>query len=181
MIKVLFSDNSLRELMNFRGDVIRDYVENGNMAVLVAPVNRNYAISNGIKIIPVDISRSGMNPIVDIMYFMKLLKIYRTEKPDYIFHYTIKPNIYGSVAAAMLGIPSTAMIAGLGYVFTGNGPGSRLARLMYRFAMRFPEKIFVLNEYNRDLIIQKKIALHEKIVLLKGGEGVDLKKFNTDV
>lgn len=100
------------------------------------------------------------------------------EKPNYIFHYTIKPNIYGSLAAAILRIPSTAMIAGLGYVFTGNNLGCKIARILYRFAMRFPEKIFVLNQYNRDVIVSTKIAEKDKIILLPGGEGVNLDKFN---
>ncbi len=118
-----------------------------------------------------------MNPFKDICYFFSLLNIYLKEKPQYIFHYTIKPNIYGSIAAAILKIPSTSMIAGLGYVFTHKNIGSKIAIFLYRFAMRFPEKIFVLNKYNRDFIIKKKIANKDKIIFLKGGEGINLHKF----
>lgn len=178
-MEVIFSDNSLRELINFRGEIINDYARKGHKVILIAPVNSDYSPKEpNIKIVPIEINRSGMNPFSDLKYFIKLLSIYIKEKPDYIFHYTIKPNIYGSIAAAILNIPSTAMIAGLGYVFTDNSLGSKIARLLYRFSMRFPEKVLVLNEFNRKLLIEKKIVSAEKIILLKGGEGVDLTKFN---
>ena len=118
-----------------------------------------------------------MNPISDFSYFIELLRLYKKIYPDFIFHYTIKPNIYGSFASGLLNIPSAAMIAGLGFVFTGNNLGCKIARLLYKFAMLFPKKILVLNEYNRDVLLSKNIADTKKIVLLKGGEGVNLEKF----
>ncbi len=181
-MKIIFSDNSLRELVNFREEVILDYANKGNQVTLIAPINRDYSPCNkNIKIIPIEINRSGMNPFADLKYLLKLLRIYREEKPDYVFHYTIKPNIYGSIAAAILKIPSTTMIAGLGYVFTNEGLGSKIARMLYRFAMKFPENVLVLNKYNRDVLIARKIVAPEKLILLKGGEGVDLTKFNNHV
>ncbi|WP_289157778.1 glycosyltransferase [uncultured Muribaculum sp.] len=177
--KILFCDNSLRELLNFRGDVIDDYSAKGNEIVLLAPKNRDYPPDNDrIKYIPIEVGRSSMNPFSDFKYFFELIRIYRKEKPDYIFHYTIKPNIYGSFAAKLLGIPSTAMIAGLGYVFTNKGLGCWIARMLYRISMLCPEKVLVLNEYNQELLIKKKIVKREKIILLKGGEGVNLSKFS---
>ena len=110
-----------------------------------------------------------------------LYKIYRKEKPDYIFHYTIKPNIYGSIAARLCHIPSTAMIAGLGFVFNKNGIGSLIARGLYRFAMRFPEHIFVLNKSNRDVVLERHMATSEQLILLSGGEGINLNKYQADV
>lgn len=106
-----------------------------------------------------------------------LFRIYKKEKPDYIFHYTIKPNIYGSLAARLCGIPSTAMIAGLGYVFNNKGIGNAIARWLYRFAMKFPQYILVLNWYNRDVVIEKRIAKPNQVLLLEGGEGINLAYF----
>lgn len=178
-MKIIFCDNSLRELINFRGDIIDSYSLNGNKIILVAPQNRDYTPNNpNIIFIPIGLGRSSMNPISDLKYFFELVRIYKKERPDYIFHYTIKPNIYGSLAARLLGIPSSAMIAGLGYVFTNKGLGCTIARMLYRISMLCPEKVLVLNEYNRDLLISKKIVSSEKIILLKGGEGVNLSKFS---
>lgn len=179
MKKILFCDNSLRDLINFRGYVIDDYATRGEKVVLVAPSNCDYTPScANICVIPIRMSRSGMNPFKELGYFFQLWKIYRRERPDYVFHYTIKPNIYGSLAARLCRIPSTAMIAGLGYVFNESGGfGSRVARILYRFAMRYPEHILVLNEYNRQVLLDYRIAKPSQVILLKGGEGIDLNKF----
>lgn len=176
---ILFCDNSLRELINFREDVINSYANAGKRVILVAPKNREYnPESPNIKYIPIDVDRGGMNPIRDIKYFMNLYGIYRRESPDYIFHYTIKPNIYGSIASKLLKIPSTAMIAGLGFVFTSDSIGSQIARRLYKFALKFPEWVLVLNKYNKDLLIKKSLISSDRLILLKGGEGVNLSKFD---
>ena len=176
--KILFSDNSLHELLNFRGDVIEHYASEGFDVVLVAPQNQEYHSNYpNIRYIPVDLNRSGMNPWKELWYLRSLYRIYRKERPDYIFHYTIKPNIYGSIAARLCGIPSTAMIAGLGYVFNKGGIGNWIARLLYRFAMRFPEHVFVLNRFNQEVILREKIARSDQVILLKGGEGINLSYF----
>ena len=116
--KILFCDNSLRELLNFRKEIICHYASNGYNVVLVAPQNMDiyqWELPN-IRFVPIIMNRSGTNPIEDLKYFFRLKRIYAKEKPDYIFHYTIKPNIYGTFAARSCGIRSSAMIAGLGYV-----------------------------------------------------------------
>ena len=180
--KILFSDNSLRDLINFRGDIINSYANDGFEVILVAPKTCDYnpALSN-IRYIPVEMSRSGMNPLAELKYLRTLYRIYKSERPDYIFHYTIKPNIYGSLAARLCHIPSTAMIAGLGYVFNNNGLGSRIARTLYRFAMRFPQHILVLNNYNREVVLKERIATVRQLILLPGGEGINLNKYQADV
>ena len=179
--KILFCDNSLRDLINFRGDVVNSYAADGYEVVLVAPLNCEYkpAYPN-IRHIPVELNRSGMNPLRELLYMRTLYRIYRKERPDYIFHYTIKPNIYGSLAARLCGIRSTAMIAGLGYVFNKNGLGSSIARMLYRFAMRFPEHVFVLNTSNRDVVLNRHIATPRQLILLTGGEGINLEKYQVN-
>ena len=178
-MKIVFCDNSLRELINFREDIINHYLSKGSEVIIIAPENfRPEFESSNIKYIPINVERSGMNPLKDLKYFISLYNIYKKEKPDYIFHYTIKPNIYGSFAARLNNIPSTAMIAGLGYIFSAKGLRAKIGRRLYRIAMKFPENILVLNQFNKDLIIQRGIASTSKVILLKGGEGVNLKKFD---
>ena len=180
MKKILFCDNSLKEQLNFRGDVINNYAVDGFEVVLVSPLNCEYCPPYpNIRHIPVELNRSGMNPLKEFRYFKTLFRIYCKERPDYIFHYTIKPNIYGSIAAYLCRIPSTAMIAGLGYVFNGNGLGNWIARKLLRFALRFPEHVFVLNANNRDIVLKERIANETQLILLSGGEGINLQKYNS--
>ena len=180
MKKILFCDNSLKEQLNFRGDVINNYAADGFEVVLVSPLNCEYCpVYPNIHHIPIKLHRSGMNPLKEFRYFKTLYHIYRKERPDYIFHYTIKPNIYGSIAAFLCGIPSTAMIAGLGYVFNGSGFGNWIARKLFRFALRFPEHVFVLNTNNRDIVLKERIVKENQLILLSGGEGINLQKYNS--
>jgi glycosyltransferase involved in cell wall biosynthesis len=178
-MKILLSDNSLGGLLNFRGTIIRKFLERGDEVVLVAPKDELCAddIPVGARFVETGLSRTGTNPLTDLKYMRSLRKIYRAENPDYIFHYTIKPNIYGTLAARSLGIRSTAMIAGLGHVFTENSPGNRLARIMYKYAMRYPDRVMVLNRANHGTLLKKRVVRAEKLLLLPGGEGVDLKQY----
>ena len=160
--KILFCDNSLRELINFRIDIINHYASQGNEVILVAPMN--------MKFYQFDYSNIRIIPVT-------LRKIYAREQPDYIFHYTIKPNIYGTLAARVCKIHSTAMIAGLGYAFSKGGIGNLIARTLYRIALRYTDHVMVLNTYNKDLLIKRGIVAPEKIILLAGGEGVNLERF----
>lgn len=178
-IKILFCDNSLRELLNFRENVIRYYVSQGCEVILVAPDTYAYRPESFLgRYIPVKFSRSGMNPIKDLSYFFTLCRIYRTERPDYIFHYTIKPNIYGTLAARVCGIPSTAMIAGLGYIFYKKNLKCLLARSLYKWALKYSEKVLVLNEANKRFLLDYGIVRPTQLIHLQGGEGVDLARFS---
>lgn len=172
--KIIFCDNSLKNLINFRGDVINSYVNDGYAVVLIAPDDSKCTLNNSIKYVPIKLKRSGMNPISDISFFFNLIKIYKRERPDYVFHYTIKPNIYGSLAASLCGIRSTAMVAGLGYAFAEKNLRSAIARMLYKFAMRYSEYIFVLNASNREVLLRKHIAKPNQLILLNGGEGINL-------
>lgn len=177
-MKILFSDNSLSCLLNFRGAVIEHCISLGYEVVLVAPQDGDLLnIPEGARYIPIVLDRTGINPWKDIKYFLKLFRIYKAERPDYIFHYTIKPNIYGSLASRLLGIRSAAMITGLGYVFSNNTFTNKLARLLYKFGLFFSEKVFVLNQSNLRTVLSHHIASEKKLIWLKGGEGVDLKKY----
>lgn len=177
-MKILFSDVSLNGQLNFRGEVIKYYASCGTQIVLISPPDIEYQWNvEGVKYIPIELNRSSMNPLHDLKYFKSLYNIYKQEKPDYIFHYSIKANIYGTLAARLLNIPSTAMIAGLGFVFYQKGVKCGLARGLYKFALQFPKHVFVLNSANKEFLIKSGIINTEKIIHLIGGEGVDLNRF----
>lgn len=180
-MKILFCDNTLWGLINFRGDVIAHFVKRGNKVVLVAPKEEDAQmranIPQGLTYIPIKMKRTSKNPLTNLSYFVKLLRIYKKEKPDYIFHYTIKPNIFGTIAARLLNIPSTAMMAGLGYSFINDNLATKLARTIYRFALHYTDHLMLLNEANKKMVIEKKFCSPNKIILLKGGEGVNLNAF----
>lgn len=179
--KILFCDNVLWGLVNFRGSVIRHFIQQGDEVILVAPQDdesiMKVDIPQGVRYVPVRLNRCSRNPFTDLIYCAHLYRIYRKERPDYIFHYTIKPNVYGSIAARLKGIPCTGMVAGLGYGLLGDGMLSRLLAVMYRYAFKYVSSIFVLNQFNYQYLLGHKFCTAGQLRLLKGGEGVDLNAY----
>lgn len=179
--KIIFSDNTLWAIFNFRGNVIKHFTDKGYEVIVIAPEMEESemqgSVPDGIRLIQVKMERAKTNPFSDIAYFFRVLRIYHKEKPVYIFHYTIKPNIYGSIAAKLNGIRSSAMMAGLGYAFKNDSLVSKIARGLYKIGMKCTENLFLLNKENLSDILRLKICNPKKITLLEGGEGVDLKHF----
>lgn len=125
---------------------------------------------------PIEIESKGTNPVSDIFLIKRYYSIYRRINPDFIFHYTIKPNIYGTIASWFAGIPSIAVVTGLGYTFINKGMVSRLALLLYRVAFTISRQVWFLNEEDRSIFITRHIVKKEKTFVLKG-EGINLEQF----
>jgi glycosyltransferase involved in cell wall biosynthesis len=118
----------------------------------------------------------GANPIRDFGLIIELWSIYRKLRPDVILHYTIKPNIYGTLAASILKIPVINNVCGLGTVFLKKGLVSVVAMKLYRWAFRYPKKVFFQNSDDRKLFLDRKLVPPD-IADLIPGSGVDLKRF----
>lgn len=176
--KILFCDNSLRDLINFRGDIINHYAAVGCQITLVAPQTCAFSPQYpNVKYIPVNMNKSGTNPFSDFGYFLRLCKIFNREKPDIVFNYTIKPNIYGALAARITGCKCVDMVAGLGYMFTGSSLVKRLGRFLYKLGLRSAHKVFLLNQSNADKLINEHFIRPDRAILLSGGEGVNFERF----
>ena len=104
-------------------------------------------------------------------------QIFRRERPDIVFNYTIKPNIYSSIAAKWCGSKVICMVAGLGYMFEGSGLIKKLGLKLYKYGLNMAEKVLVLNKMNYDKLKDSHIVSTDKLILLKGGEGVNLNAY----
>ncbi len=182
-MKILFCDNALTSLLNFRSDVISYFLESGCEVVLVAPkIEKNRQMEKivpaGCKVYTIEMEPASVNPLKDIAYFGRLLKIYRRESPDIVFHYTIKPNIYGTFAARLCRFKTVAMVAGLGYVFTGNSLLNKISCLLYKSMLLLSHKVISLNRRNYKLLLDRKFAKKKQMILFDGGEGVNLEQYS---
>ena len=119
----------------------------------------------------------GANPIKDSALIVELYSIYRKVRPDIILHYTVKPNVYGTIAASLLRIPVVNNVCGLGTVFLKNNLVSKIAILLYKFTFKFPKKVFFQNPEDLQLFLDKKLVPAHTADLLPGS-GIDLEKFN---
>jgi glycosyltransferase involved in cell wall biosynthesis len=175
---IAFVSNNAWSVFNFRLDVIRWLLKN-DVKVLVFSPTDDYAdklIALGCHFIEIDFNNKGENPAKDYLFYRKLRTLYREYKPDFIFHYVAKPNIYGSLAATAEKIPSVAVITGLGYPFAKRNALFLIIRSLYRKALRHASEVWFLNNEDAKVFITEKIVSISKMKVLPG-EGVNTKHF----
>jgi glycosyltransferase involved in cell wall biosynthesis len=176
-------------LINFRGALIEELNQRG---VQVYAFASDYDEKSRLSIkakgaIPLDysLSRTGMNPLKDLIDLFRLSAQLRRLKIDVTFAYFIKPVIYGTLAAWVAGVPKRyVMIEGAGYVFTESGTATSWKRRMlrmigqslYRIGLSKAHRIFLLNPDDERLFVDEKMATRDKTVLLNG-IGLDLAYF----
>lgn len=178
-LKILIGLNSAWNLVNFRSGLIRELVSQGYEVVAAAPVD-HYAprlADLGCRFIPLPMQNKGINPINDLQLFYGFFKLMRRERPNAFLGFTIKPNIYGSMAARFLGIPSINNVAGLGSTFINKDLLNLLVRLLYRTALARSYKVFFQNEDDRELFIADGLVLRAISDRLPGS-GIDLEHFS---
>jgi glycosyltransferase involved in cell wall biosynthesis len=177
-MKVAIVLNTSWNIYNFRKGLIDSLLTEGHEIHCIAPKD-NFSeklVELGCKYHIVRMDSRGANPIKDLALTLELLSIYKRIQPDVIFHYTIKPNIYGTIAARLLRIPTVNNVCGLGTVFLKEGLVSRIAMFLYRFAFRFPKKIFFQNYDDQDLFISRSLVAKEITDVLPGS-GINLSHF----
>src|SRR5882724_10562417 len=123
--------NSAWSVYNFRLDIVRHLKERYNL-LIIAPDDEYSGLlrEEGCRYISIDFNNRSENPVKDYNLYHQLKKIYQAERPDFIFHYVIKPNIYGSLAAAACDIKSVAVVTGLGYSFAKHNWLYNIVRLL---------------------------------------------------
>jgi glycosyltransferase involved in cell wall biosynthesis len=132
----------------------------------------------GVSFKRLPVKKKGLNPLSDIKLFFLLWRWYRNEKPAIVHHFTIKPVIYGSLAARLAGVPKIVnTITGLGYVFTGNNITliRLLVRYMFRVGIFCADFTFFQNSDDRQYLIGDSQRRQNTDVL--PGSGVDCERF----
>lgn len=184
--KIIFLASCPHSLLNFRLHLMREFLQRKYQVIALAPQDEQVAeklSSLGIQFQPVRLDRNGRNPIKDIKNFFNLLKIIQQEKPQYIFSYTIKPVIYGSLAAKLAGVPAIySMITGVGYAFSESSNMSNfvglVAKNLFRFTLRYNQKIFFQNIDNANLFLNKRMITSPEKITIVNGSGVDITHFD---
>ncbi|MGL4601029.1 MAG: glycosyltransferase family 4 protein [Plesiomonas sp.] len=175
---ILIVANTAWSIYNFRIGLIRKLLELRFLVTVVAP-NDDYSAklkAIGCNVVNIKMSAKGVNPFVDAKFIFDLYLIYVSLKPNFIFNYTIKPNIYGSFASRLAGIPSIAITTGLGYTFLNDNWVSKVARALYALAFRYPKEIWFLNEDDRSDFLSYQLVAKSNTRLLHS-EGINLEHF----
>jgi glycosyltransferase involved in cell wall biosynthesis len=170
--------NTSWNIYNFRMNFIKSLLQQGYEVHTIAPEDNYTPLIREAGCIHhrVKMDSRGANPIKDSALIVELFGIYRKVKPDVILHYTIKPNVYGTIAAAMLRIPVINNVCGLGTVFLKDNMVSAIAIFLYKISLRFANKVFFQNSDDQKLFIDKKLVSVNAVDTLPGS-GIDLNKF----
>lgn len=177
-MKIAIVLNTSWNIYNFRMNFVRELIRNGHEIHTVAPYDDFTPLLQEAGCIHHDIRMDsrGANPIKDSALIAELFFTYRKIRPDVILHYTIKPNVYGTLAAAMLKIPVINNVCGLGTVFLKDNLVSKVAMVLYKMSFRFANKVFFQNPDDLNLFVGNNLVDKEAVDLLPGS-GVDLQKF----
>lgn len=183
--KIVFIASLAESLINFRLHLIKEFLARNYSVVTIAPEDEKVAhtLSQlGVKFIALPLERNGNNPFNDLLILKQLFILLRRERPDLVFTYTIKPVIYGTLAAKLSRVPSIyAMLTGTGYVFANNNLKSQIigfiARSLFRFSLRFNKKLFFQNPDNVVEFRSHKLIRKQQPVAIINGSGVDINHF----
>ncbi|MBR2848044.1 MAG: glycosyltransferase family 4 protein [Clostridia bacterium] len=168
------------DVLCFRKQVILGLEKEGYRVVLLYPLGDRTAEITSENIIAEDIEmdRHGCNPFKDFGLLLRYVKAIKKHKPSVVLLYTIKPNIYGGMAASFLKVPFVNNITGIGSsMHEKETLLEKFVTLLYKISLRKTTRVFFQNKENRELFLEKKICTEYNSSLIPGS-GVDLNRFS---
>jgi len=177
--RIVLSANSDWNIANFRVGLIRGLKQAGYLPVVIAPTDpaaESRMLALNVERIPVAIQRAGLNPVADLKLFLEYRRLLKRLNPAAYLGFTIKPNVYGSLAAASLGIPALPNVSGLGTAFIRGGALEAFVTRLYRIGFSRAPVVFFQNQEDRQLFVDRRMVRGEQARVLPGS-GVDLDRF----
>lgn len=185
--RILFVASFAESVLAFRGALIEEFKRAGWEVHLAVPAlssihhgARVGLAAAAIKLHEIPLRRTGTNPALDIAALWSLYRLMLRLRPDCVLSYTVKPVVYGTLAARLAGVSKRfALITGLGYAFTGSRAGLLrfVVSCLYKVALSSASKVFFQNPDDRRLFIQSGIVPPDVPAVVVNGSGVDLDEF----
>ena len=170
--KIAIVANSTWNIYNFRLNVLRELTDKGFDITVIAPIDDYIGYLDEFPHIahrPLrNLTRKGKNPIEDLQLYLELRQLYREIEPDVVLHYTIKPNIYGSLAHNPLHGKTISIVTGLGYTFIHNGWLNRISKGLHRIALKNNYRVLFENQDDRLMFVQEDIIADRQGISMKG-------------
>lgn len=178
MKKILFLVNHDVVIYNFRLEIVERLIADGHEVHISSPYGERIddLVKIGCEYHKIEMARHGMNPVKELNLITDYKKLIKEVKPDICFGFTIKPNIYGAIAARGAKVPFVANITGLGTAVENPGMAQKISIILYKYAFRGIQKVFFQNTENQQFFVDYNIAIgkHEQIP----GSGVNLNRFS---
>lgn len=176
-MKILVLSNSISGLYSFRKEVFQEFRNQGWEVVISCPIDGDskqavWFENIGCEIINIHFNRQGMNPLADFKLMLYYRKLIKSVKASVVLSYTIKPNLYGGLAANLCGVPQLANITGLGAAVEYPGLLQKFTVLLYKICMRKTHLVFFQNNANRQFCIERRMVKGRTRLI--PGSGVNL-------
>ncbi len=174
---VLFLVNHDVVIYNFRLELVERLIADGHEVHISSPYGERIddLVKLGAIYHEIKIARHGTNPVTDSVLIWNYIKLLKQVKPDIVFSYTIKPNIYGGLACRLMNVPQVANVTGLGTAVENPGLTQKITLALYRFAFKKIQRIFFQNTENRQFFIDHNLYTDRHGLL--PGSGVNLERF----
>jgi len=175
--KVLILSNTVFSILKFRKELVFSLLDKGYEVYISVPYHLDSEQFKqwGCTYIPLDFKGRGINPIMDMELMFRYWRLYQDIRPDVIFSFTIKPNIYGSIVSKITGSKQICTITGLGQAFLKDNLLNRLVTRLYRFAFSHHRSVIFQNQTDLDFFKRNKLFLGDSILV--NGSGVNLSQF----
>ncbi|WP_180174344.1 glycosyltransferase family 4 protein [Acinetobacter sp. YH01022] len=189
-MKFLMICSFLPSVLNFRGKLLEAIADRGFEIHIMAPDLKSFPDETaklrdlGYRVHWIPMHRTEANPIYDLKALFVIYRLIRKIQPNYVLSYTIKPVIYGTLAAWLAKVPHKfALITGLGYAFQNVESGKRsifqkLVHSLYAQALKHTEKVFFQNPDDLKLFLQMQLLNVNKPTVVVNGSGVNVQDFN---
>ncbi len=179
MKRIVLVANTSWSMMKFRLGVMKMLVEKGYDVIIIAPRDKHSDDFKalGCHYIELSMDNKGSNIFKDLRMVYKLQKAYKKLSPDLIFHYTIKPNIYGTLAAKIAKKKSIAVITGLGYTFIHDTITAKIAKFLYKVSLKYANQVWFINIEDKNKFLLAELVPEEMMDLLPS-EGINVKTFS---
>ena len=175
-MKILIITNHSYMLYRFRRELIEALMQEHEVVLSMPFVGHEEDFrSMGLQCINTEVDRRGLNPWTDMKLFNTYRSLLKSQQPDMVITYSIKPNIYAGLACSMAGIPFCANVQGLGSAFQRKGL-AQLATVLYRTALRKAKTVFFENEGNAKEFLDRRIISADKVTLVPGA-GINLEEY----
>lgn len=172
-----------RSAYNFRGDLIKEIIGKGYKVIVTGPnqIGAKNITALGAEFVEISMNKNGINPISDLSYLWKLYILCKKEMPEATLGYTIKPYLYGSLAARLAGVNNVnAMVAGAGFLFASKSLKVRLLKvfisLLYKIGFGVAHHIIFQNIDDLNEFCGRGFCKREKCGMVNGS-GVNMTKF----
>lgn len=174
--KFMIVTNHSYMLWQFRKELIAELQKYGEVVISMPFVGHEDDFrAMGCRCIKTELDRRSINPVTDLKLYGFYKKLLKSEQPDMVITYSIKPNIYAGYACRRMNIPYCVNVQGLGTAFQKE-PIASIVTIMYRTAVKKAKTVFFENEVNAAEFVERKITSRSQQTILHGA-GVNLEVY----